>query len=75
MTYTFFKDSQVLRGIVDSQLKMRQFDIREIKDKAEKAAGGSSDSLPDEKSATDVPLPATAASGKTTPPASTKIPQ
>lgn len=34
MTYTFFKDSEVLKGIVDNQLKIRQFDLKEIKDKA-----------------------------------------
>lgn len=55
MTYTFFKDSEVLRGIVDNQLKLRQFDLKEIKEKAradaegfstpEKTASGSSGSL------------------------------
>ncbi len=34
MTYTFFKDSEILKGIVESQLKMRQFDLKEIKEKA-----------------------------------------
>lgn len=34
MTYTFFKDSEVLRAVVDNQLKMRQFDFKEIKEKA-----------------------------------------
>lgn len=33
-TYTFFKDSAVLRGVVDNQLRMRQFDIKEIREKA-----------------------------------------
>lgn len=39
MTYTFFKDSEVLKGIVDNQLKLRQFDLKEIKEKAKADAG------------------------------------
>lgn len=38
MTYTFFKDSTVLRNIVDSQLQMRRFNIDQIKEKAVKDA-------------------------------------
>lgn len=34
LSYNFFKDSQILRDIVESQLKMRKFDLNEIKDKA-----------------------------------------
>ena len=33
-TYHFFKDSEALKNLVDSQLKIRQFDVEEIKDKA-----------------------------------------
>ena len=40
MTYTFFKDSEVLRSVVDNQLKMRQFDLKEIKEKAKTDANG-----------------------------------
>ena len=40
MTYTFFKDSAVLRDIVDNQLKMRRFDFNEIKEKALSDAAG-----------------------------------
>jgi hypothetical protein len=34
MTYTFFKDSEILKGVVNNQLKMRQFDFKEIRDRA-----------------------------------------
>lgn len=40
MTYTFFKDSEVLRGVVDNQLKMRRLDFNEIKEKARTDATG-----------------------------------
>ena len=32
-TYHFLKDSEVLKNIVDNQLKIRQFNIQDIKDK------------------------------------------
>ena len=40
MTYTFFKDSAVLRDTIDNQLKMRQFNIGEIREKAQLDAMG-----------------------------------
>lgn len=40
-TYTFFKDSTVLRGIVDSQLQIRRFNLDQIKEKAMKDAESS----------------------------------
>lgn len=36
--YTFFKDSQILRQIVDKQLNSRNFNFTEIRDKASKDA-------------------------------------
>lgn len=32
-TYHFFKDSSTIKWFIDSQLKMRQFDMQEIKEK------------------------------------------
>lgn len=37
-TYTFFKDSEVLRGVIDNQLRMRQFDLKDLRERAGKAA-------------------------------------
>lgn len=34
MTYTFFKDSEILKTFIDNQLKMRQFDLKGIREKA-----------------------------------------
>lgn len=34
LTYHFFKDSTVLKNMVDNQLNMRQFNIQNIKEKA-----------------------------------------
>lgn len=52
MTYTFFKDSEVLKGIVDNQLKLRQFDLKEIKDKAKLDA----EKIHESRTATGIPL-------------------
>lgn len=38
-SYNVFKDSAILRDIVQSQLKMRNFDLTDIKDKAIRDAG------------------------------------
>jgi hypothetical protein len=40
-TYTFFKDNEILRQIVDKQLSTRNFNLGEIKDRAVKDANGS----------------------------------
>ena len=40
-TYTFFKDSEILKQIVDNQLKSRSFNLGSIKEKAVKDAGTS----------------------------------
>lgn len=37
-TYTFFKDSEILRQIVDKQLDSRNFNLTEIKNRATKDA-------------------------------------
>ena len=34
MTYTFFKDTEALKTIIDNQLKLRQFDFKEIRQRA-----------------------------------------
>ena len=39
-TYTFFKDNEILRQIVDKQLSTRNFNFGEIKDRAVKDANG-----------------------------------
>jgi hypothetical protein len=39
-TYTFFKDNEILRQIVDKQLSTRNFNLWEIKDRAVKDANG-----------------------------------
>ncbi len=39
-SYTVFKDSAILRDIVSSQLKMRSFDLTDIKEKAVRDANG-----------------------------------
>lgn len=38
MTFTFFKDSEMLRGVVENQLRMRQFDLKDLRERAERAA-------------------------------------
>ena len=39
-TYTFFKDNEILRQIVDKQLESRNFNFTEIRNRATKDAGG-----------------------------------
>jgi hypothetical protein len=39
ISYNVIKDSAILRGIVDRQLQMRNFNLEEIKDKATRDAG------------------------------------
>lgn len=38
-TYTFFKDNEILRQIVDKQLNSRNFNLSEIRERATKDAG------------------------------------
>ncbi|MFZ4461905.1 MAG: hypothetical protein ACOYN2_05320 [Patescibacteria group bacterium] len=38
-TYTFFKDNEILRQIVDKQLSNRNFNLTEIRERATKDAG------------------------------------
>ena len=62
-TYTFFKDSEILRSIVDKQLNSRNFNLTEIRTKAVQDANLKTETLSEPKTADPLPSKETTNTG------------